>query len=39
MTNVLTWIALLTSGVVVVIAPMYLMLLYKIKKENPDDTR
>jgi hypothetical protein len=34
MTNVLALIALLTAGAVVVIAPMYLMLLYKIKKEN-----
>jgi hypothetical protein len=35
MLNALTWIALLTAGAVVVIAPMYLILLYKIKKENP----
>jgi hypothetical protein len=34
MTNVLTWIALLTAGAAVVIAPICLMLLYKIKKEN-----
>lgn len=35
MPNALTWIALLTAGALIVIAPMYLMLLYKIKKENP----
>jgi len=37
MLNALTWIALLTAVAVVVIAPMCLMLLYKVHKENPND--
>jgi hypothetical protein len=39
MLNALTWIALLTAGAVVVIAPLLIMLVYKAWKENPNDTR
>jgi len=39
MLNALAWIALLTAGAVVVIAPLLIMLLYKVHKENPNDTR
>jgi hypothetical protein len=35
MLNALAWIALLTAGAVVVIAPLLIMLLYKVHKENP----
>jgi len=37
MQDVLAWIVLLSAGGLIVIAPLFIMMVYKSWKENPDD--